>query len=214
MDSLSSICIPGIASCSFLALNLFLPFQSRRTQSFLSLLVWDSSLSLITIILLWIYSSSLQHGGKTEKTGAEESPESMRPWFAEGGWGRGMGHEFNSVLQKVKERSHRWAVEQSPRETTQGILTSTILSSYLTGNTVIPSQMIPRTQNFSSSTDQWLKGKYGPHPNNKKAWEPWACVWGHSEWASSESDSWLYLVLCVSWATFWAEGINFWIQNS
>lgn len=49
----------------------------------------------------------MQHREKTEKTGAEESPESMRLWFPEGGWGGGTGHEVNSVLQKVEERSHR-----------------------------------------------------------------------------------------------------------
>lgn len=58
-----------------------------------------------------MYSSRLQldtkHSiGKREKTGAEGSPESMRLFFAEGGWGR-IGHELKSVLQKVEERSPR-----------------------------------------------------------------------------------------------------------
>lgn len=148
-------------------------------------------------------------------TGAEGSPESMRLWFAEGGWGRGIGREVNSALQKVEERSHRWAGEQSPRGATQGILSSTTtLSSALAGNTVIPTQMISGMQNFSSCPDSGLKGKCEYHPNNERAWKPRACIWGHSEWASSESYSWLCLVLCVSWATFWPEGINSWVQNS
>lgn len=68
-----------------------------------------------------------------------------------------------------RKKKSRWDGEQSPRGATRGILTSTVVSSALAGNTVKLTQMISVMQNFSSSTDQGLKGKYEYHLNNERA---------------------------------------------
>lgn len=68
-----------------------------------------------------------------------------------------------------RKKKSRWDGEQSPRGATRGILTYIVVSSALAGNTVKLTQMISVMQNFSSSTDQGLKGKYEYHLNNERA---------------------------------------------
>lgn len=64
------------------------------------------------------------------------------------------------------KKKPRWDGKQSPRGATRGILTSTVLKSALAGNTVKPAQ-ISVTQNFSSSADHGLNGKYEYHLSNE-----------------------------------------------
>lgn len=145
-----------------------------------------------------------------EKKGSEGWLVSLRLSFGEGCWGS-IGHNLNSVPQKMEERSHRWAGVS--KWGYAGCPKLYYLVIYLAGNIVIPALMISGVQTFQAVvTSDWNENT-SVTPITRQP-ENWVLFWGHI--IEKVLNPIFHCAYCCffSRATFWPEEIESWIQNS